>query len=117
MSLYKSFVAVAISLPFVVGAALAEPEQAAPGVEQEAAADPASNGETSPSSDESGAKAKEEKVADGDDKVVCKYVARTGTRFGSKVCATRKQWEQARKDSQESINDAQRRGSEYRTPS
>jgi hypothetical protein len=44
----------------------------------------------------------------GEEKLVCKYIATTGTRFGRKICATPKEWEQKRKDSQEEVEKTQR---------
>jgi hypothetical protein len=44
----------------------------------------------------------------GEEKMICKYTKTTGTRFGKKVCATPKEWEQKRKDSQEELARTQR---------
>jgi hypothetical protein len=49
-----------------------------------------------------------EKVADNGDKVVCKYTARPGSRLGSKVCMTKDEWDQIRKDSKEGVDNMQR---------
>lgn len=78
------------------------------------AAEEAASTETAPAAEESAAPAEEAgetptTTAASDDKVVCKHVASTGSRFGRKVCATKREWEQMRKDSQESVGDIQRR--------
>ncbi len=49
-----------------------------------------------------------EKVAQKDDTKICKYMATPGSRLGRKVCMTKDEWEQIRKDSQEGVNNLQR---------
>jgi len=44
----------------------------------------------------------------GEEKMICKYMKTTGSRFGNKVCATPKEWEQKRIDSQENVRKTQR---------
>jgi hypothetical protein len=44
----------------------------------------------------------------GEEKMVCKYMKTTGSRFGKKVCATPREWEQKRIDSQENVRKTQR---------
>lgn len=121
MLLYKTLIAAGASLPFLIAAAYASPEGSAsdaPGANVDegssAPSEASGSSEADASSDEKAAE--EEKVADRDNKVICKHIARTGTRFGEKICATRKEWEQMRRDSQESVSDAQRRAGEYRAP-
>ncbi|MCB2112951.1 MAG: hypothetical protein KDD85_05310 [Parvularculaceae bacterium] len=44
----------------------------------------------------------------GEEKLICKYEKMTGSRFGRKVCATPREWEQKRIDSQENVRKTQR---------
>jgi len=44
----------------------------------------------------------------GEEKIVCKYIKQTGTRFGKKVCATPFEWEQKRKESRRQVEGIQR---------
>ena len=44
----------------------------------------------------------------GEEKIICKYEKVTGSRFGKKVCATPREWEQKRVDSQENVRKTQR---------
>lgn len=61
------------------------------------------------------AKAADEEVLDPDE-VICKRIRKTGTRQTSKVCATRRQWEESAARARESTEKMQRRpqqGKEY----
>lgn len=49
-----------------------------------------------------------EKVAQKEDTKICKYIATAGSRLGRKVCMTKDEWDQIRKDSQEGVNNLQR---------
>ncbi|MCA8890115.1 MAG: hypothetical protein KDA46_14870 [Parvularculaceae bacterium] len=49
----------------------------------------------------------------GEEKLVCKYEKVTGSRFGTKVCATPKQWEQRRLDSRKEAEKTQRNMNAY----
>lgn len=49
-----------------------------------------------------------QQVADTSDTVRCKTLIKTGTRLGTKVCKTNRQWEQEAQDSADAINDIQR---------
>jgi len=44
----------------------------------------------------------------GEEKIICKYEKTTGSRFGRKICATPREWEQKRIDSQENARKTQR---------
>ena len=54
------------------------------------------------------AQAQEQKPAKAKDAMVCKYQARTGTRFRTKTCRTRSNWDEmeeaARLQAQEELN-------------
>jgi hypothetical protein len=73
----------------------AAPEEAAP--DQAAASTPVSETEQ-----------KSERAADGGDKVVCKYTPKPGSRLGTKVCMTKDEWDQIRRDSREGVDNMQR---------
>jgi hypothetical protein len=73
----------------------AAPEEAAP--DQAAASTPVSETEQ-----------KSEKAADGGDRVVCKYTPKPGSRLGTKVCMTKDEWDQIRRDSREGVDNLQR---------
>lgn len=78
-------------------------------IESTAAADEASQ----PPENASAASADENKqaaeiVAQNDDTKICKYMATPGSRLGRKICMTKDEWEQIRKDSQEGVNNLQR---------
>jgi hypothetical protein len=73
----------------------AAPEEAAP--DQAAASTPVSETEQ-----------KSEQAADGGDKVVCKYAPKPGSRIGTKVCMTKDEWDQVRRDSREGVDNLQR---------
>ncbi|HNS87165.1 MAG TPA: hypothetical protein PKH09_09700 [Parvularculaceae bacterium] len=44
----------------------------------------------------------------GEEKIICKYEKTTGSRFGRKICATPREWDQKRIDSQENARKTQR---------
>ena len=50
-------------------------------------------------------------AATGDDRVVCKEIRKTGTRFGTRQCLTVAQWEAIRRGAEEGVDEIQRRAS------
>ncbi len=111
MSFIKSIVALAAStLLFSVSAAnetegVPESTLAETAVPADGQAVPAQPAESAPSD------VNEEivdQVASNDDKVICKYTVRPGSRLGSKVCMTKGEWDQIRKDSREGTDSMQR---------
>lgn len=46
----------------------------------------------------------------GETRLICRHLPVTGSRLGGeKVCATKKQWEDSKRESQENVGDTQRR--------
>lgn len=113
MSLIKSMIAFVAATPLVFAAALAESSDNGEVTEGSAAPSEPS----SPPAGEQGAAASDQEVvtdsksAAAENKRICKHVANTGSRFGTKVCMTKAQWDQQRRDSQEAAADMQRRNS------
>ena len=54
--------------------------------------------------------ASQDEASDGD-RVVCKEIRKTGTRFGTRHCLTVAQWEAIARGSQEGVSEIQRRAS------
>lgn len=117
MSFLKAALAAAVSLPIIVGVAMANPGEAGDAVALDAVAtDEAAAVENPAAPPESGAVEAAEKAPAAEERKICKTVVPIGTRFGKKYCKTKEEWDDMRRQSQDDLSDVQRRGSEYRTP-
>ncbi len=54
--------------------------------------------------------AKEDKMADDEDKIICRRTAVIGSKFKKKICGTKKQWETLSNRGSETTRSLQRRG-------
>lgn len=117
MSLVKNLAVLMAATPFLVGFAAAQSGENAgqPAVET---VEPASetNAASQPAKQPAAANSAENQAAAEppdakENKRVCKHIKATGTRFGSRVCKSQKEWDQERRDSQDAANDIQRRNS------
>lgn len=52
----------------------------------------------------------------GDDRIICKRVIPTGTRFGRKECRSWREWREMREATQDILNEGQRRNLQVDTP-